>query len=526
MKIFKLTIFFTLVIIYSLNLVPISRADSLVARRKIDFKTTITVNSGADPDISSTKTCISDSPCTLRRAIVQANALPLDVRPVLIEFNMPANTGSGYVSSLKVWRIRPLAGAGSAVFPPLELGGITIDARTQPGGRNDGPVVILLGPGNGSNDGLIIGADNSGLHDSNELIGFAFQNFRDHVIVNSSFNLLQENWFGLNDKGELPYLIEGNGQNGSGRRGLVIREGVLANVIESNIFLGFSDLAAVLDGEDNFFVENFVGTDKNGGVPGKQTDPAKLCSSTDWFGGSGIMVNGAEQSVANNVLAGLRLEVIAPMQPEAIRVYGEGHIIEDNAVGIDFTGSEVGVCGHGIVLNGPNTVNVTGNNIANTSLSGLVLDGFLYDANTLSGNLIRREQPWPEAEDAVKFGSQVPQSLKNFMPARVTGAFCTVINGTYGFESPCPNCDVEIFLDDRDNFAETLQSLAVVSADASGNWRAILPRPLTGREGLRLMSTIRTDQSVTGLSSGTTSGLSALYPAPSCNFMPVVRAEK
>jgi hypothetical protein len=526
MKTFKLTILFILVTIYSLNLVPVSHADSLVARRRIDFKTTITVNSGADPDISSTKTCISDSPCTLRRAIVQANALPLDARPILIEFDMPANTGSGYVSSLKVWRIRPQAGAGSAVFPSLELGGITIDARTQPGGRNDGPIVILLGPGNGSNDGMIIGADNSGLHDSNELIGFAFQNFRDHVVVNSSLNLLQENWFGLNDRGELPYLIEGNAQNGTGRRGILLREDVITNDIEANIFLGLIDAAAVLDGEDNFFIENFIGTDKNGAVPGKQTDPAKICSGADWLGGSGIVVNGAEQLVANNILVGLRLEVIAPMQPEAIRVYGEGHMIEDNAVGIDFNGSEVGVCGHAIVLNGPQTVNVTGNNIVNPRLSGLILDGFLYNANTLSGNLIRRDQPWPEAENAVKFGPQLPQSLRNFMPARVTGAFCTTISGTHGFESPCPNCDVEIFLDDRDNVVETLQSLAIVTADASGNWQATLPRPLTGREGLRLMSTIKTDQTISGLSSGTTSGLSALYPAPACNFMPAVRADK
>jgi hypothetical protein len=120
----------------------------------------------------------------------------------------------------------------------------------------------------------------------------------------------------------------------------------------------------------------------------------------------------------------------------------------------------------------------------------------------------------------------LPQSLRNFLPARVTGSFCTVINGTYGFESPCPNCDVEIFLDDRDNIIEALQSLAIVTADASGNWQATLPRPLTGREGLRLMSTIKNDQIIAGLSSGTTSGLSALYPAPACNFLPVVRAEK
>jgi len=65
--------------------------------------TTITVNSGTDPDTSDSRTCLTYTPCTLRRAIIQARNLPANEKPVLIAFDIPATAGEGYDSTLQVW---------------------------------------------------------------------------------------------------------------------------------------------------------------------------------------------------------------------------------------------------------------------------------------------------------------------------------------------------------------------------------------------------------------------------------------
>ena len=98
-----------------------------------------------------------------------------------------------------------------------------------------------------------------------------------------------------------------------------------------------------------------------------------------------------------------------------------------------------------------------------------------------------------------------------------------MVKGTSGVGSPCPNCQIEVFLDDNDNIAETLDSLAVVQADASGNWQATLHRrPIFG-EGLRTMSTSTQNNTIPGLGSGTTTRLSALYlPEFEFSFLPVL----
>ena len=56
------------------------------------YTTVITVTSGIDPDTSDSNTCVSHSPCTLRRAVIQARSA---VKPVLIRFNIPATVGRG-----------------------------------------------------------------------------------------------------------------------------------------------------------------------------------------------------------------------------------------------------------------------------------------------------------------------------------------------------------------------------------------------------------------------------------------------
>jgi VCBS repeat-containing protein len=77
-------------------------------------------------------------------------------------------------------------------------------------------------------------------------------------------------------------------------------------------------------------------------------------------------------------------------------------------------------------------------------------------------------------------------------------------------------------LDDTDDVTETLQSLAIVTANASGNWSATLPAPLEGGQGLRTMSTVPDAFTITGLDADTTSRLSVLYGGVHQVFLPIV----
>jgi hypothetical protein len=111
-------------------------------------------------------------------------------------------------------------------------------------------------------------------------------------------------------------------------------------------------------------------------------------------------------------------------------------------------------------------------------------------------------------------GPSIPDSFRNFNPARVTEIDGKNVKGTNGIGSPCPKCVVELFLDDKDGIKEALESLAVVTADNNGNWTATLPSLLAADERLRTTSTTATYNTIPNKRAGTTTGLSGLYPLP------------
>ena len=498
--------------------------------------TTITVNSGLDIDNTADKICTGEDACTLRRAIVEANGLSVEERPVLIAFDIPATAEEGYDSTLDAWELEiKAAGNDEPVFPILEGGQIMIDGTTQPGGRAEAPKIILVGPATGNKDALVLGVDASGDHDLNGVTGLAFQNFQNHVFVNSNENMIDHNWFGLTSDGNAPYLRNGDAQDGSGRDGITLGEGVNNNTIIENVFLGFDGTAVILNGDHNTFRHNNVGTDADGEVPGKETDPALVCSSADWLGGGGLIVDGDYQYVNENVFAGLRQHLtLASMQPDAIHVSSSTmlHEISGNYIGLTLTEKPVGVCGRGINMDEPYMVRVEFNRFANTGYSAIALSGAGYDGNPLRTNTILQETPWPEdvgdqAEDAIQLGASLPQSLLNFEPAVVTSVEGTVATGTSAPGSLCPHCVVELFLDDNDTIVEALESLAVVTTDDEGNWQVDLSHALGVNQGLRTTSTSRDYDTIPGLNGGTNTGLSVLYavePAPEYEyaFLPLV----
>ncbi|PKO12765.1 MAG: hypothetical protein CVU39_22625 [Chloroflexi bacterium HGW-Chloroflexi-10] len=495
--------------------------------------TTIVVNSGTDPDVSDSRTCLTHTPCTLRRAVIQARNLPANQKPVLIAFNIPATAGEGYISSLQIWKIQ-FSGISSTANAALRYlnGSIIIDGSTQPGGRTTGPKIILVGPGTGQWDGLKLGETST--QNANEIRGLGFQMFKTHIYANSASNIIEDNWFGLSDAGTDIVLRGGGEDDGSGNTGISVGANVSNNIIQNNVFSGLAGVAAAINGDDTTFNNNYIGTIANGTVPGKETDPGLICSPWDWQGGSGISVSGESNIIENNVFAGIRIAVEAPtIQADSIRLAGDHHVVRNNKIGLDVTNAEIGVCGRGIYLLGGTEFNlIESNKIVFPGLSAISLNDTpvvsTSDANTLRGNVIKKNTPWGEIEgnnspeDAIQITKSLPDAFRNFQPAKVTAINGTAVSGTSGDASPCPNCIIEIFLEDTDSINEALQSLAVVTANASGNWAATLPQELASDQGLRTTSTTAQNNTISGMSLGTTTGLSVLYRSSNDVYLPLL----
>lgn len=454
-------------------------------------------------------------------------------KPVLIQFNIPKTAAEGYNSGLKIWKIQ-FSGISSSANAALRYlnGSITIDGSTQTGGRAVGPKIILVGPGTGQWDGLKLGE--SGTQNSNVIRGLGFQNFKTHMYVNSGSNLIENNWFGLSDNGTGIVLRGGGEDDGSGNTGVSVGANVSNNIIQHNVFAGLAGVAAAINGDDTTFANNYVGTTANGTVPDKQTDPSLICSQVDWLGGSGLSLSGDGNLVENNIIAGLRIAVEPPtIQADSIRMGGDHHIIRNNKIGVDAANAQIGVCGRGIFLQGGTEFNqITSNTIVAPGLSAISLNDTVVstsDANTLRGNVIKKFTPWGEIEgnispeDAIQMTKSLPLAFRNFKPAKVTTISGVHVSGTSGEGSPCPNCVIEIFLEDSDTINEALQSLAVVTANASGNWTATLPANLTTGQGLRTTSTTAQYNTIAGMSAGTTTGLSGLYTATRRIYLPLIK---
>ncbi len=496
--------------------------------------TTITVNSGTDPDTSDSRTCLTHTPCTLRRAVIQARGLPAGQKPVLIAFNIPAQVAEGYNSTLNIWKIQ-FSGISSASNSSLRYltGGVIIDGSTQPGGRASGPKIFLVGAGTGQWDGLKLGE--TATQNANEIRGLGFQNFKTHIYINSASNIIENNWFGLSDNGTAIVLRGGGADDGSGNTGISVSTNIGFNSIQYNVFAGLAGVAAAINGNDTTFAHNYIGTTANGRVPAKQTDPSLICTAVDWLGGSGLSLSGSRNLVEDNIFAGLRIAVVPPtIQADTIRMGGDHHTIRNNKIGVDTANTEVGVCGRGIYLQGGTKFSqISTNTITNPGLSAISLNDTpvvsTTDANTLRGNVIKKTTSWGKVEgndnveDAIQVTKSLPTAYRNFMPAKVTLVNGVQVSGTNGTGSLCPNCVIEIFLEDSDTINEGLKSLAVVTANASGNWTATLPAKLTLGQGLRTTSTTAQFNTIAGLSAGTTTGLSQFYPGYRQLFLPLFR---
>jgi hypothetical protein len=472
---------------------------------QINATSTITVETSEDLAGPISATCISHSPCTLRRALTQASNLPANERPVLVRFNLDTSDPN-YDATTSTWLLEL-----ADTLPEVEGGQVIIDGATQPGGRTNGPPIVI----NGSP--LTIG---STLPSSNYIVrGLLLLN--NNLVINGSTTFVEDNWFGHTPDGQGIYFPGDGSPNASQRSGVRITDRASRVVVRNNRFVGSGGIALDIEGDDSFVTGNYLGTRVDGTVP-TPPDEALRCNenpaSGNWFGGGGIQLSGSRNQLTNNVIAGLSQ---MGADTTAMSMVGSQHLLLNNRIGVDTTDTSGYVCGFGLQIDGEFS-QVVSNTLANTASEAFFIGGEGNFGITLQGNQVR------DVAGYVRYGNLVPTALIAFNAAAITRVDGTTVAGTSGSGSPCPYCTVEVFLDDDDDERETLESLARTTANADGTWTATLARPIDTEAGerLRTISTLNDLNIVPGFEAGTTNPApsSTLYPgASSTLYLPLVR---
>jgi len=473
------------------------------------FNLVITVTSTADPDDSEQYVCYNADypgvvgktnrlPCTLRQAVEEAESVMAadpDLRPVLIRFDIP-DADPGHDEELDVWVIQITDTQKLNALPTLgstdveKSGQVVIDGDTQPGGRSDGPKIVLRGPANRevAGHGLVVNGDN------NVIRGIAFQDLRMVLQLNHAHNIVEDNWFGMTTDGLGIYLKNQEApEDGSGQSGVKVAAAGANALIQDNVLAGYRGASIDVESTDSYVLNNTVGTRYDGTVPDVAWN--RWCRPNaryhNWFGGAGVEIGGKRHQVMGNRIAGLLWYSADPINTpdDALSVTGEDHLVQENVIGVDADGDEVGSCGRGLVVDARYT-RVMSNTVIRTVLEPFRINGTEKTMNALyyQGNL-----SWDSAPVYLEFGNLVPEARAIFTPAQVLtidlAGGSTTISGSNHPEAPCPYCQVELFLDDLDEVTETLVSLARTQADVDGDWSVTLPRTLALTEGVRTAST-------------------------------------
>jgi hypothetical protein len=501
------------------------------------YNTVIVVNTvednSTDPlDLSASETCADvaedpdDSRCTLRRAIVQSQSVPISERPVLIAFDLP-DAEANNPDSPQYWEMQvtggPASPFGGSTGQQLEGGNATIDGSTQGAlpestnatGRTDGPPIMIPGPGTTEFDSFKVDGNN------NIVRGIGFQGLK-LSFTGGSNNLAEGLWLGLTSDGNSIYLINDDPIRDNNATIEELESGT-NNTYRNNVIAGGRTDAITKSGDDGEISNNLIGTRADGTVP---TVPSnRYCKPNaqffNWFGGAGLQVSGSGNLVEGNRIVGLLFasgDVLTTPDPAIILEDGD-NIVRDNIIGVDTAGQEFGTCGRGIDLTD------RGNLIENNELVSVQLQAAInirgatqnsLGANTIRGNVVRGDTP-----ESIYILPRVPNDYEYFNPAKVTSINGTIVTGESGdpgqppggdpVDSTCEGCTIELFLDDTDAFNESLQSLGTAQADGTGGWVFTLAAPLEAGQGLRTTSTSATNNQIGWLEAGATTKTSVLY---------------
>jgi hypothetical protein len=492
--------------------------------------TTILVDRSDDPEPSSlTRTCGFDDSiyssasdgCTLRRALLEAGARPDSDRPIAIQFNL-ASDDPGYEADSDTWTITidaPLLLA-NGTLDNTNVGDVTIDGATQPGGRSTGPKIYLETNDNRWDVEL---TDNVIRN-----LGFVGGGV---IFLKETDNLIEDIVMGLSRDGQEIVLRTPDDPKRLAGGGVHISAD--DNTVRDSVISGSFASAITIDGSDNNLIElNYIGTRADGTVP--PVDPAIEClrsfnyDPNNWYGGWGINLSGSNNIIAENLIAGLHiLQSPNDTPPRALEIFGSNHLIVDNEIGLGSDGEIVGVCGQGIKVSGSDT-EILFNVIAASRADSEEAEPaaiLASDTSPLFGQItVAGNEVILGPGTVYGFGPGIKDDLRLFNPAKVTSVTSTTVSGRSGdttpntngpdVESACPNCLIDLYLDDLDDNQEALLHLGGTTADGDGNWSFSLSEPLPADAAIRTNSTTTSAGVIGSYGAGTSTKLSELYFAP------------
>lgn len=501
---------------------PTHVVSTIYAAESVPTATTITVDTSADLDSGSiTKTCgyssgvyvAAGDGCTLRRALLEASARPQSDRPIEIRFNLPAGDPNSDLEVAGTWTLPindPLPALSTDTI--LDVNGqVLIDGATQPGGRSDGPSIII-----DTNDySLEVESEN------NIIRNISFKN-GGSIFLKENGNTVENIWMGLTDDGQsIAFRDTANRQRLAGG-GIVVAAD--DNVVQDNVIAGAYARAINIDGGDNNIIQrNTIGTRADGTVPAV-AEPAQCLRSFNydagnWYGGWGIGLSGSNNQILQNRIAGLHiLQSENETPPMAIEIFGSGHRIAENIIGVDSAGEKRGVCGQGIKVSGSNT-EIVDNTIVRSrtgfeSSNGQALDTAILasDTSPLFGQITVRGNLVEDGPGLIyQFGPGIPDILSLFKAAKITQIDGKNIAGTNGDDSPCPSCLIDFYLDDGDDIEEAFEHLGSTTADSNGDFTFTLADEVPAGMGIRTSSTTQSAGVIGAYGSGTTTEFSDLY---------------
>ncbi|MEZ4637185.1 MAG: right-handed parallel beta-helix repeat-containing protein [Caldilineaceae bacterium] len=327
-------------------------------------------------------------------------------------------------------------------------------------------------------------------------------------------NLVENIWMGLSNDGQ-QIVFRGGGDPNSRMAGGGIFISSDDNIVRNNVITGaFAKAVDINSGNRNNVIQNnLIGTRADGTVPTPFACTGGVADSASWYGGWGIALAGTANQVIGNRIAALdNIRSGNDTPPRAIEIFGANHTIRDNIIGVDSAGNKVGVCGQGIKVSDTGTDILDNTIVASKQDSEDAEKAAIITTGSTSGVTVRDNIVEDSPEHIYEFaGTQVPQALRTFKPARITGIDGVNISGASGEGSPCPNCIVDLYRDDADLLDEALEYLGSATADAQGNFTFTLSSPLQSGFGLRTMSTTQSLNVIPGLGSTTTTKNSVLY---------------
>lgn len=316
------------------------------------FKATSTLG-GATYRVTNTQDA---GPGSLRQALLDSNANPTSGNR--IEFNIPGNGTQ---------LIQP------ATLLPIITGAVTVDGYTQPGASpnslTDGDDANLLIHLDASSPNMGAGLTVTDTHTT--IRGLAITGFFPGVSLRGTNHTVAGCWIGLrpdgSERGNLfGVMLEQGRANTVGGTAPADRNVISANR-ESGVSVNLCPESVVAG--------NFIGTDPSG----------RIARPNERFGitaqGSGDAIIGGTVAAARNVIAG---------HPFAgVNVVGQsGHLIGNNIIGLDATGTNVLGNGSGLELFDVTGARLDANVISGNRFTGLVFSGIRDGNNIVTGNAI------------------------------------------------------------------------------------------------------------------------------------------